>query len=128
MKCTPQNTMNFALVSAATFRQFVAVAGEVGKTNDFVALVVMAEEDGCVAQLGPGFRDARIHGVVGECEVVFETAKRAGLRRGRRCFVKNQGQNDPPSVLHVSIDGRTEMLKANSAAADALAEPESQAK
>ena len=64
--------------------ELVAVAGGVGKADHLVALVVVAEQEGGRAQLGAGLRDARVHGMVGEREIVFEAATTASLRRGRR--------------------------------------------
>ena len=66
------------------FGELVAVAGGVCEADHFVALVVMAQQDGGRAQLGASLGDARIHGVVGKRKVVFEAASAASLRRGRR--------------------------------------------
>ena len=70
--------------------ELVAVAGKVRETDDFVALIVVAEQDGCGAKLGPRRGNARIHGVIGKRQVVFKAAGIFGvagicsLRRDRR--------------------------------------------
>ena len=81
------------------FRELVAVAGEVGKADHFVALVVVAQQNRRRAQLCARRGNARVHGVVGQRQVVFEAATAACLRRGAVMFVKNQVHNIPPSVL-----------------------------
>ncbi len=68
--------------------------------------------------------DAVIHGVVGQRQVVFKAANVRSLRRGRGCFVENQGHCNPPSVLPFlqvpdTTDGDVES-KVPWAAADAL--------
>ena len=60
MKCTPQKTMYCASVSAAIFGELVAVAGEVGEADHFVALIVVAEDDRRVPS-APRVRDAVVH-------------------------------------------------------------------
>src|SRR5208337_4194065 len=100
--------------------ELVAVAGEVGEADDFVALVVVTEQDGGCAEFGASCGNAGIHGMVGEREVVFKTATRAGLRRGRRQIVENDIHSIPPSVQLTLAGRRTGMLKASTAAVDAL--------
>src|ERR1035438_536547 len=51
--------------------ELVAIAGGVGEADHLVALVVVAEQQGCRAQFGARPRNALVHGVVGEREVVF---------------------------------------------------------
>ena len=51
MKCTPQNTMNSASGrAAASSRELEGVAGDIGKLDDLVALVVMTQDEEPVAQ------------------------------------------------------------------------------
>jgi len=108
-------------------RELVAVACEVGETDDFVPLIVVPEQDGGRSQALAGLGDAFIHGVVGEGEVVVKAASVFGaagavsLRRSRRQIVDYQVHRIPPSVLHTPRGRRTGMLKANAAAVDALA-------
>ena len=52
------------------FGELVAVAGEIGEADDFVALVVVAQQQGGGAELSARRGDARIHGVVRERQVV----------------------------------------------------------
>ena len=99
IKCTPQKTMYFASCFGGDFGELVAVAGIVGEANDLIALVVMAEHNCRRAELRAGCGYARVHGVVGECEVVFEAASLRGLtRRGRHDVVNNRVHCIPPSV------------------------------
>ena len=70
-------------------RELVGVAGVVGEADDLVPLVVVPQQDGARAELRPGSRDAVVHGVIGQDEVIL---KRAGVaspavvydRQGRR--------------------------------------------
>ena len=100
--------------------EFVAIAGEVGKTNDFVALVVVAEDDGGVAELGARGGDAVIHGVVGELEVVFETAGTIDSRRGRDLRIEYEVHCVPPSVRLAFEDTPTGMFESLSRSFDSL--------
>ena len=61
-------------------RELVAVAGEVGEADHFVALVVVAEQDGGCAQLRARLGNALVHGVVGKRQVVFKAATRCRPR------------------------------------------------
>ena len=68
----------------------------------------MAEQQGGRTETGAGFRDARVHGVIGKRKVVVETAtacslieislSEIGLHWGRSGFIENQGHCIPPSV------------------------------
>ena len=91
-------------------RELVGVAGKVSKSNNFVALVVVAEEDGGGAEARARGRDAVVHGVVGEREVVIERAGVARRFLSRRCDNFSQyAQNLPPSVqLTLRPDGDVE--------------------
>ena len=61
----------FGVGLSGDFGELVAVPCVVGEANDLIALVVMAEEDGGRAQLGACCSDTRVHGVIGEGEIVF---------------------------------------------------------
>jgi hypothetical protein len=50
-------------------RELEGVASVVRKTDDFVALVVMAEDHEPLAERGPGSCDAQLHFVVGQTQV-----------------------------------------------------------
>ena len=109
------------------FGELVAVAGEVGKADDLVALVVVAEQDGGLAQFGARGCYSLVHGVVRKSEVVFEgacnfaAAGANGVRRGRSLFVNYQVHSNPPSALRILLGGRRAgLLKANRHAVDAL--------
>jgi len=64
--------------------ELVAVAREVGEADDFVALIVVSEQNGGRAETLARRRDTLVHSVIGEREVVFKAADAASLRRGRR--------------------------------------------
>ena len=80
-------------------RQAVGVAAIIGKTHDFIALIVMSEDHALAAQLLPGCGNAFVHRVIGEYEIVFE---RAGCRFCYRCcshlFVSAFSPGDVSSV------------------------------
>ena len=66
MKCTPQNTMYSALrPGGGLLRELERVAGHVGELDDLVALVVVAEHEGPVAQRRLGRPRALDQGGVG---------------------------------------------------------------
>ncbi len=102
------------------FGELVAVAGEVGETNDFIALVVMPKQDRRRAKPLPGCRNACVHAVIGKSQVVFQAAGICGLRRDRRNVVNNPDSPCPPSVRPTLSNRRTGMLKALAAAVNAL--------
>src|SRR5579859_740828 len=56
--------------------QLVGIAAIVCETNDFVALIVMSENHAVAAQSLAGGSDAVVHGVIGQDEVIFQTANR----------------------------------------------------
>ena len=60
-------------------RQLVRVAAEIGKADDFIALVMVTEDDHIAAQSLPGRSNALVHGVVGQNEIIFQTANRTSL-------------------------------------------------
>ena len=90
MKCTPQNTMYFAVGLRGNLRKLVAVAGEIGEANHLIPLVVVPQQNRCRTEPLARCRDPFVHAVVGKSQVIFQAAGTAGLRRDRRCFVKNQ--------------------------------------
>src|ERR1700674_2206300 len=55
-------------------RELVGVAAKIGETNDFVALIVMSKNHAFAAQGLGGGGDAFVHCVIGQDEVVFQTA------------------------------------------------------
>ena len=105
----------FSIGFSRNLRKLVAVAGVVGKADDLVALVVVAQEHGGFSQLRASLGNALVHGVIGLGKVVFKAANTFGLRRGRRQFVNRKVHNTPPSVPF-----GTGMLKASMAAVNAL--------
>ena len=109
IKCTPQKTMYLAPVSAADLRELVAVAGEVGKADHFVALVVVAQNHGRRAQLRARLGDAPVHGVVGKRQVVFKAASFASLSAQALPIRQEPGSQ----YSAFSPIWRTGMLKAN---------------
>ena len=54
--------------------ELVGVAGEICEAHDFVALVVVAKNDVVAPNSRAGGRDAVVHGVVGQGEIVLERA------------------------------------------------------
>src|ERR1700736_3522452 len=66
---------NVIAAGAGSFlRKLVRVAAKICEADDFVALIVMAENDDLTTQNSPGRADAFVHGVVGKDEVVLQTA------------------------------------------------------
>jgi hypothetical protein len=65
-------------MAAHLLRQLVGIAGVVGELDDFVALVVVAENDDAGAKRRAGRGDARVHLLVGEAEIAL--GKRLPLR------------------------------------------------
>ncbi len=63
-------------------REPVGIAAIVGKAHDFVALIVMSEDHALAAQGLFRRRNAFVHRVIGENEIVFE---RAGCCFRNRC-------------------------------------------
>src|SRR5208337_2082912 len=63
-------------------REPVGIAAIVGKTHDFITLIVMTQDDALASQDGFRLPDAFVHGMVGEYEIVFE---RAGGYFDNRC-------------------------------------------
>ena len=63
-------------------RKAIGIATIIGEAYDFVALIVVAEDDALVAKSFPGIRNAAVHGIIWENEVIFE---RAGCRFCNRC-------------------------------------------
>ena len=55
-------------------RQLVGVAAKIGEANDFVALIVMSKNHAFAAQSFAGGGNAVVHGVIGQDEVIFQTA------------------------------------------------------
>ena len=97
MHAAENNVLRFSF--GGDFGELVAVAGEVGEANHFVALVVVAEQDGRGAEVRACLGDAGVHGVVGKREVVFKAATCLGRRgRGRCHLIKYQVHCIPPSV------------------------------
>ena len=61
MKWTPQKrTYSASLLGGGVLGELEAVAGEVGVLDDFVALVVVAEDDEALAELRAGGADATV--------------------------------------------------------------------
>lgn len=53
------------------------IAAEISELNDFIALVVMAQNDGILAEARLGSGDAGVEGRIGRQEVVIEIAGHA---------------------------------------------------
>ncbi len=96
-------------------RKAVGIAAIIGKTHDFIALIVMSEDDALAAQVCSGGRNAGVHRVVGEYEIVFE---RAGCCFCNRCcshfYVSAFSPGRVTSVVIGSARPGTGMLKADS--------------
>ena len=79
MKCTPQKTTKSASCwRGGVLRELERVAGVVGELDDFVALVVVAEDDQAVAERGLGGGDPDVHLRVRQAQV--RTRAAAGAR------------------------------------------------
>ena len=55
-------------------REFVGVAGVVGKANHFIALIMVSENHAIAPELTTSIGDALIHRVIGEDERVIQRA------------------------------------------------------
>ena len=55
-------------------RQFVRVAAKIGKADDLIALVMVAQDDRARAQDISGLSDAAVHAVIGKDEIIVEGA------------------------------------------------------
>ena len=64
----------FASGMRGLLRKFVGVAAKIGEANDFIALIVMSKNHALAAQSLAGGGDAVVHGVIGQDEVIFQTA------------------------------------------------------
>ncbi len=84
-------------------RKFVGVATKIGEANDFIALVVVAENHAFAAQSFAGRGDALVHGVVGQHEIIFQTANSScgchnvlafsSGQQNRRAFARSRRQS-----------------------------------
>jgi len=109
MHAAEDDVFGFSL--GGDFGELVAVAGCIGKANDFIALVVVAEQEHVCAEFLTGRCDAVVHGVIGQREIVLETAGFQAGRVGRRDFLKYRNHRIPPSVQQLfwnSVDGDVE--------------------
>ena len=64
----------FAAGLGGFFRELVGIAAEIGEADDFIALVMVSEDDHVAAEDLAGCANAVVHGVVGEDEIVLQTA------------------------------------------------------
>jgi len=55
-------------------RELVGIAAKIGETDHFVALIVMTQNHAVAAQNFAGGSDALVHSVIGENEIIFQTA------------------------------------------------------
>ena len=55
-------------------RKLVGVAAEIGIANDFIALIVMTQNDAVAAKSLASPTNTFVHGVIGENEIIFQTA------------------------------------------------------
>ena len=78
MKCTPQKIDVFRVGLRREARQLQRVAGQVGVLVDVGALVVMAEDDGLLAEPGAGGADALLAVRVGEVVEAVEAYRGGG--------------------------------------------------
>jgi hypothetical protein len=62
----------FALSASGLLGETVRVSLDVGETYDFVALVVVSEDDAVVAETFSGDTDALVHRVVGQHKIIFK--------------------------------------------------------
>jgi hypothetical protein len=74
--------------------EFVRVSAEIGEADYFIALVVVAEDYAFAAQSLAGGGDAVVHGVVGEDEIIFQTAKFNCRCHNLSCFQLQQRSRD----------------------------------
>ena len=64
----------FAGGPGGLLRQLVRVSAKVGEANHFVALIMVAEDDGIAAQYFSGGTNAIVQRVVGQDEIILQTA------------------------------------------------------
>src|SRR5258708_1129955 len=69
----------FRVSARALLGKFVGITTKVGEANDLVALVVMAKDESAGSEHTTRRRDAGVHGVLGEHQIVFEAASLASL-------------------------------------------------
>src|SRR5258707_13372803 len=81
-------------------RKLVRVAAEICEADDFVALIVMAENDDLTTQNFPGRADALVHGVIGKDEIVLQTANGS---RGTHVVTRFQLQISRDKTAFVSF-------------------------
>jgi len=93
-------------------REPVRIAAIVGKTNDFIALIVMPQDHTFASQRLFRGCDALVHRMVGKHEIVFE---RAGCCFSNRCCCHVMSLPSVPAAI-LRDDARTGMLKALSPA------------
>src|SRR5258708_7253653 len=62
----------FRVSARALLGKFVGITTKVGEANDLVALVVMAKDESAGSEHTTRRRDAGVHGVLGEHQIVFE--------------------------------------------------------
>src|ERR1700737_1479759 len=67
------------------------VAAKIGKFDDFVALIVMAKNDGVFSELGFGGSDAVVEGVVGNQKIGVKIAAHARFDFGRVYGIRRLG-------------------------------------
>ena len=65
----------FCVALRGDFGELVAVTGDVGEAQDFVALVVVAEQQNLGAKFNARGCNSFIHGVIGQGEIILETAR-----------------------------------------------------
>src|SRR5271154_4001756 len=64
----------FASRACGFLRKLVGVSAEIGEANHLVALIVVTKNHALATQSLAGGCDAFVHGIVGQDEVVFQTA------------------------------------------------------
>ncbi len=61
-----------AVGSSGKLRKLVGVASEIGEPDDFIALIVMAQDNHVASKLLSGGMDTFVHGVIRQDEVIVE--------------------------------------------------------
>ena len=87
------------------FGELVGVAGEIRKTDHFIALIVVAEQNRALAELRARRRNPLIHAVVGQGEVVIERTTILLKNRGRQQLLL-QVHSKSLFRLQSKLDGR----------------------
>ena len=96
--------------SSGFLAKLVRVAAKIGEANDFIALIVVTENDALRALCFLGRKDALVHGAVGKDKIVFQTTN---FSCSTQCLTRLQFQIRVGTLYAHSAQTGTGMLKAS---------------